>query len=102
MIVIFNDGFELQFTNGLIIRVSIGESSYCDNYGKKDLINVLMFGSAIECENCEVSIMNEFGDFITHEFGAAKNDTLGYIKTDDLAELILKVKNYKSEVKENE
>ena len=102
MIVIFNDGFQLQFKNGLIINVSIGRFNYCDNYGKKDLINELVFGSAIECENCEVSIMNGLGDFITHEFGVAKNDTLGYIKTDDLAELILKVKNYKSEVKENE
>lgn len=102
MIVLFDDGFELQFANGLIIRVKIGEYSYCDNYGKKDLMNEVLLGNALECENCEVWIMNGFGDFITHEFGAAKNKALGYIKTDDLAELILKVKNYKSEVKENE
>ena len=99
MIVIFDDGFELQFANGLIIRASIGESSYCDNYGKKNLTNEVLLGYALECENCEVSIMNGLGEFITHEFGA---DKIGYIKTDDLAELILKVKNYKSEVKENE
>ncbi len=98
MIVLFDDGFELQFANGLIIRVSIGEFNYCDNYGKKTLMNEVY---ALECENCEVSIMNGLGDFITHEFGAA-NDTIVYIKTDDLAELILKVKNYKSEVKESE
>ena len=100
MIVLFDDGFELQFANGLIIRVKIGEFNYCDNYGKKNLNEVLP-GYALECENCEVSIMDEFGNFITHEFGAT-NDTIGYIKTDDLAELILKVKNYKSEVKESE
>lgn len=99
MIVIFNDGFSVQFANRLIISVKIGRFNYCDNYGKKDLINELMFGSAIECENCEVSIMDGFGNFITHDFGAAKNDALGYIKTDDLADLIIEVKNYKSEVK---
>lgn len=47
------------------------------------------------CENCEIAIWDKGGEFVTNRFiNCEGDDVKGYLSTDEVADIIYKVKNY--------
>lgn len=85
-------GFHMTFDNGLTISVQFGFGNYCENRNKFDLINSKV---DIQCEDCEIAVWDKHGDFITNLFiDCHGDDVRGYLSTDQVADIIHKVKNY--------
>lgn len=85
-----NKGFHLTFKNRLTISVQFGAGNYCENYNDDDFIGK----SPKQSNDAEIAVIDSKGNFITKEFGFS-DDVEGRMNSDDVADLIYKVKNRK-------
>ena len=85
-----NKGFHITFENGLTVSTQFSQHNYCDN---SRLENVKP-----ECINAEVAIWNNEGKWVTKEFYNIDDDVIGYLTSDEVIEIMYKVKNYKKDV----
>lgn len=89
--------FWLTFENGYTISVFNGYGSYSENHFKSDL-SILMIPKekTVDSKDCEVAVMYKDEMFCTDRFiDCDGNDVIGYISADELADLIIKVKEEK-------
>lgn len=87
--------FKITFDNGYTISIVNGYGSYTENHYNQKLLKKmknLRFIDFCESEDCEVAILYE-DEFCTRSFIETNDSSIGYIKSDELADLIMKVKN---------
>jgi hypothetical protein len=100
--IIMGKGFHLTFDNGLTISVQIGSGNYCENYNNNtnnntNSYNQLASQFSPESKNAEVAIWKTDGGWITKEFFEdLGDDVAGYVNTDEIADLIYRVKNWEA------
>lgn len=85
----------LEFKNGYEVSIYNGFGSYSENNFNKEIYNMMMkpkYEDRCPSKNCEVAIIYD-GKFCTSKFIETDDDVIGYIKPDELADLIIKVKN---------
>lgn len=88
-------GFKITFENGYTISVINGYGSYSENHFKKEIFETmrnLKFDDTCNSKNCEVAVIYE-DIFCTDKFIETDDSVKGYISADELADLIIKVKN---------
>ena len=81
----------ITFNNGYTISIINGYGSYSENRYKSELIATPEFAS-IDSKDCEVAIVYK-GEFVTNDFLNCGDSVKGYVRPDELAEIILMVKN---------
>jgi hypothetical protein len=82
-----NKGFQLTFENGWTISVQFGTANYCSNR------NIRIQNKAmVESLSAEIAIWD--ADNKNFDFGGGRLD-MGWLTTDEVAEWIEKVKNFK-------
>ena len=89
--------FKITFENGYTISVINGYGSYTENHFNQKLLKKmekLNFTDVCVSKDCEVAIIY-CGEFCTRNFIETTDSVIGYIKSDELAKLIMKVKNAK-------
>lgn len=87
----------LVFDNGYTISIFNGFGSYSENHFNYKLGHKMLNNEPIlECktDDCEIAIMKD-DRFCTRNFIESDDSVKGYVSTDELAEIIYKVKNYK-------
>ncbi len=86
-------GFHIEFENGLSVSVQFGRGNYCDNRtAEPDELK-----GDIKSETAEIAVFNANGNWMTKQFLPKNNgDVMGYLSADNVADLIIAVKNYKS------
>lgn len=88
-------GFQIKFKNGYTISVFNGFGSYSENHFKEEMFEILQnlkIEDICNSKDCEVAVIYE-GKFCTDKFIETDDSVKGYISADELAELIVKVKN---------
>lgn len=88
-------GFKITFENGYTISVINGYGSYSENHFKKEIFETmqnLKFDETCNSKNCEVAVIYE-DIFCTDKFIETDDSVKGWITADELADLIIKVKN---------
>ena len=93
-------GFQITFENGYTISVQWGTGNYCENnrpsVDHSDQLVWLKRSPEYSSPDAEIAIWNK--DNVWYDFGY---DTVkGYCSADEVADWIIKVKNFKS--KQNE
>lgn len=88
--------FKLKFKNGYEISIINGFGSYSENKFKTELFEPSMNLFAIKSKDCEIAIIYK-EIFVTKKFIDCGDDVLGYISSDELADIIYMVKNYRGE-----
>lgn len=89
--VVSEKGFQITFENGLTISVMFGAGNYCQAKNSDYPIN-RNFKVNHESVNCEIAIWDESGKWFSF-----KNDqVIGWISTDETADIIHAVKNAKN------
>lgn len=89
-----NRGFQVKFSNNIIMSVMFDGFSYCKNKGIESLVG--NHGSeTLKCENAEVAFINdETQEFLTMDIYKTtfekelNDDVVGYVSSDDLAKMI--------------
>lgn len=87
-------GFQLIFSNGLCISVQFGAGNYCDNYNSKDWKQK----ETAKSDTSEIAIMDtkKHYEFVTSKIiKDIDDDVKGYVTSDEVADLIIKVKRWK-------
>lgn len=90
-------GFKITFENGYTISVVNGFGSYSENrfntklYEKMNNNNIKFF-NICQTKDCEVAILYN-NEFCTDRFIETDSDVKGWITADELADLIIKIKN---------
>ena len=88
----YNHGFQLTFENGLTISVQFGSGNYCDRCSFNLVFDSEMQTNIVKSENAEIAIWDQNNNWFN--FG---NDTVkGWVKPDEIADWIWKVKNANS------
>ena len=85
----------LEFKNGYTISIYNGFGSYSENRLNKKIYNKMMkpkYEDRCSSKDCEVAILYN-GGFCTDRFIETDDSVKGYISADELADLIVKVKN---------
>ena len=90
-------GFHITFENGLAISVQWGKGNYCSNYNG-DCYNMFCHGA--ESKTAEVAVFkgNKFMDlnlFLSEDI-YTDGQVAGYLTPEDVVDLLVKVKEYKS------
>lgn len=85
-------GFQIKFENGYTISIFNGFGSYSENHDKAEILSFKSL--SVNSKDCEVAIIYN-GKFCTDKFIETDDDVKGYISADELADLIMKVKNAK-------
>ena len=88
-------GFQINFENGYTISVFNGFGSYSENHFNIELrekMANLNFTDSCISKDCEVAVIYE-NKFYTDKFIETDDSVKGWITADELAELIIKVKN---------
>lgn len=86
-----NKGFRMAFKNGLILSVQWGVGCYCSRSRE------LPFGQERDHEiwssdTAEIAVIGRDGKFVTEEFFHDAGDKIvGYLTTDEVAELVSRV-----------
>jgi len=87
-------GFTLKFENGYFLSVQFGPGNYCQNYNKD--FDSPKKTNSWKSKNAEIAIWKkEESGFRTNEFGYTE-DVAGYLSSDDVAKLIVKVQKAKA------
>lgn len=92
-------GVQMTFENGLTISVQFGAGNYCDNRNNSiyEESQKTCGQSIIESNTAEIAIWNNEGDWITNKFTDRGDGTVaGWLVTDEVFEIMEKVKNYKA------
>lgn len=87
--------FQIKFENGYIISVFNGYGSYSENHFKKEIFETMLnlkLDDTCKSKDCEVAVIYE-DIFCTDKFIETDDSVKGYISADELADLIIKVKN---------
>lgn len=92
--------FKLKFKNGYEISIINGFGSYSENKFKYELFMPSKNSFEIKSKDCEIAIIYK-EEFVTKKFIDCGDDVLGYISSDELADIIYMVKNYKGDSNEN-
>lgn len=88
-------GFKITFENGYTISVINGFGSYSENHFKEEIFETmqnLKFDDTCKSKDCEVAIIYE-DKFCTDKFIETADSVKGWITSDELADLIIKIKN---------
>ena len=88
-------GFQIRFENGYTISIFNGFGSYSENHFNTKLhekMENLNFTDSCISKDCEVAVIYE-DIFCTDKFIETDDSVKGYISADELADLIIKVKN---------
>ena len=88
-------GFQIKFVNGYTISVFNGYGSYSENQFKDEIFETLRdlkIGDECVSKDCEVAIIYK-NKFCTNKFIETDDRVKGYISADELADLIINVKN---------
>ena len=93
MIITDKGHFWLMFENGYKISVFNGYGSYSENHFREELRRIPEF-ARVDSKDCEIAVLYN-GIFCTDRFIETDDSVKGYIKADELADIIYKVKNYK-------
>lgn len=96
MIITDKGHFWLTFKNGYTISVFNGYGSYSENHFARELIDIPKF-CEIGSKDCEIAIIYK-DNFVTGRFVECGDSVKGYIRADELADIIYKVKNYNGEL----
>lgn len=84
--------FWLTFKNGYTISVFNGFGSYSENQFNTNLMKKIKFDS-IDSKDCEIAVIYN-NELVTNKFIDIDNDSVyGYVSSDELADIIYKVKN---------
>lgn len=83
--------FWLTFSNGYTISVFNGFGSYSENHFKQEIRNIPEYMS-VDSKDCEIAISYE-DIFCTDNFIECDDSVKGFISSDELADIIYKVKN---------
>ena len=88
-----NHGFQITFQNGLTISVQYGKGNYCS---RKDLngidFNEDLRTPIIESQTAEIMVWDESGEAVWLD---QHDEVLGYLSTDDVANMITLVSQAK-------
>jgi hypothetical protein len=87
----------IQFENGYIISIFNGYGSYSENHFNRKEWDKLRNPKAFDrCESktCEIAIIRN-DIFCTSQFIESEGSTIGYIKPDELPDIMKKVKEAK-------
>lgn len=76
------DGFKVRFENGYTLSVQWTEWNYCERQYAKGVT---------ECEDAEIAVIDEHGEFVTDQFLNNGDDVQGWQKPEQVAELMAKV-----------
>ena len=96
MFKVFDDGFQLELTNGYTVSVQFSPMHMCSNrkFDKEyieQLKNRVSPNDFMDCTNAETAVK----DTVTHEFIPIEGaDVLGYQTVNDLILLINRVKDF--------
>jgi len=96
MFKVFDDGFQLELTNGYTVSVQFSPMHMCSNrkFDKEyieQLKNRVSPNDFMDCPNAETAVK----DTVTHEFIPIEGaDVLGYQTVNDLILLINRVKDF--------
>ena len=88
-------GFQIRFENGYTISIFNGFGSYSENHFNTKLhekMANLNFTDSCISKDCEIAVIYE-DIFCTDKFIETDDSVKGYINADELADLIIKVKN---------
>ena len=81
-----NKGFQLTFQNGWTISVQWGKGNYCSNRNLE-----IKYESILEAKSAEIAIW----DINNKSYEINGDLVVGWVTTDEVAEWIDKVKNFK-------
>lgn len=87
-------GFHMTFENRLTLSVQWGAGNYCDNHFPKDMD--FTFSKDAESDTAEIAIIYPDGNFLNPaDFGIGDSDGMvaGYLTTEQVADLMYRVKN---------
>lgn len=87
----------ITFENGLTISIFNGFGSYTENHFDTKLNEDEIM---VQSKTCEIAIFKNLfkEEWLTNEFIDCEGDNVkGYVTPEELAEIIIKVKNYKVE-----
>ena len=89
-----NKGFSMTFKNGCTISVQFGIMNYCSNYSTRYGYDKL-YETTNDSKDAEIAVWKADGTWITKDILPLEcGDVKGYVEADEVAEIILKVKNY--------
>ncbi len=99
----YNFNTQITFENGLTISIAIGEGNYCSNrkIENSDINPYNTYVKQRESKNCEAIVFDvnhndlDIQQFLPEGINGDGSKIAGWIKADDLAEIIYKVKNWK-------
>lgn len=86
--------FKITFKNGYTVSVINGFGSYSQNHFNTDLLSDTLI--PIVSQDCEIAILYE-GYYVTRKFLEVHNDVYGYIRPEEVADIIYKIKNYRED-----
>ena len=90
----------ITFENGLTISIFNGFGSYTENHFNEKLLPLKNELLIAESKTCEIAVFKDFdnNEWLTNEFIDCEGDNVkGYVTPEELAEIIIKVKNYNME-----
>ena len=89
MILTRSGNLKIKFENGYELSISNGFGSYSDNHLKHELLEA----KEVASDKCEIAVLKN-NKFVTKKVLNASDDVVGYVSPDEIAEIIMKVKNY--------
>jgi len=85
-------GMHMRFENGLTISIQFGKSNYCEHRNKPDRLSTPNVWKSVDAE---VAVWDYENNYLTGLFiGHIGNGVVGYLSTDEVADIIHKVKSY--------
>ena len=85
----------IKFENGYTISIFNGPGSYSENHFNHKLFEKMRdldFQDKCDSKDCEVAILHDKLGFCTRTFIDSEDSVIGYITSDELPELMQKVK----------
>lgn len=79
----------LMFENGYELSISNGFGSYSDNQFAQSLLEA----KEVASDKCEIAVLKN-NKFVTKKVLNTSDDVVGFVSSDELAEIIMRVKNY--------
>ena len=85
----------IKFENGYTISIFNGPGSYSENHFNHKLFEKMRdlgFQDRCDSKDCEIAIIHDKLGFCTRTFIDSADSVIGYITSDELPELMMKVK----------
>ena len=85
----------IEFENGYSISIFNGFGSYSENHFNHELFEKMQdldFQDRCDSKDCEIAIVHKKLGFVTKSFIDSNDSVIGFIKPDELPDLMKKVK----------